>query len=246
MVEKVLEEFNKYTDNFDKKTMEISLKYNHSIAVMNLMGELAFRLNLDKEKIELARVIGLLHDIGRFEQFKEFNSFNDKNVDHAEKGADYLFKDGHIRDYIDNDKYDDIIECAIRNHNKFIISEDLTDDALLFTKMIRDMDKVDIYKQDAINYEFKFDAKEITEEVLMDIKNEKNVEISKRKTKTDATLIVLSFIFDFNFNESYDILVTTDNFDLFLSTIEVSEDSENLFRKVKEICFDKINRGIGD
>ena len=246
MVEKVIEVFNKYTDNFDKKTMEINLKYNHSIAVMNLMGELAFRLNLDKEKIELARVIGLLHDIGRFEQFKEYNSFNDKNIDHAEYGADYLFKEGHIRDFIDNDKYDSIIECAIRNHNKFKISKEIKDEALLFTKMIRDMDKVDIYKQDAINLEFIFDAKEVTGDVLIDLKNEKNIEISKRKTKTDATLIVLSFIFDFNFNESFDILVSTDNFDLFLSTIEVSEDSENLFRKVKEICFDKINRGIGD
>ena len=246
MVEKVIEAFNKYTSNYDKKVMEINLKYNHSFSVMELMGELAFRLDLDKEKIELARVIGLLHDIGRFEQFKKYNSFSDKNVDHADVGADYLFKDGHIRDFIDDDKYDSIIECAIRNHNKLEISNDLSSDELLFTKMIRDMDKVDIYKQDAINYSFQFNASEVTSEVLMDLKEEKNVDIKKRKTKSDATLVVLSFIFDMNFNESYDILVETDNFDLFLSTIEVSEDSENLFKKVKEICFDKINRGMGD
>lgn len=246
MVEKVIEAFNKYTSNYDKKISEISMKYNHSFAVMDLMGELAFRLNLDKEKIEIARVIGLLHDIGRFEQFREFNSFNDKNIDHAEIGADYLFKDGHIRDFIDTNKYDKIIECAIRNHNKREISSDLSGDELLFTKMIRDMDKIDIYKQDAINGSFQFNASEVTPEVLVDLKEEKNIDIKKRKTKTDATLIVLSFIFDINFNESFDILVETDNFDLFLSTVEVSEDSENLFRKVKEICFDKINRGIGE
>ena len=74
----------------------------------------------------------------------------------------------------------------------------------------------------------------------------KNIDIRKRKTNTDSTIIQLSFIFDINFNESYDILVETDNFDLYLSTIEVDPDIENLFRKVKEICFDKINRGIGE
>ena len=67
MIEKVIEEFNKYTSNYDKNDINILVKYNHSFAVMDLITELAFRLNLDKEKMELARVIGLLHDIGRFE-----------------------------------------------------------------------------------------------------------------------------------------------------------------------------------
>ena len=76
MIEKVIEEFNKYTDEYDKSIKQINLKYNHSFSVMDLMGELAFRLDLDKEKIELARVIGLLHDIGRFPQFMKYNSFS--------------------------------------------------------------------------------------------------------------------------------------------------------------------------
>ena len=244
MLEKALEEFNKYTDSFDKKKMEISLKYYHSLAVMDLMGELAYRLDFSKEDILLAKLIGLLHDIGRFEQFKKFESFNDKNLDHAEAGADYLFKENHIRDFIDADKYDSIIEKAIRNHNKFKIESGLDKRELLFSKMIRDMDKVDIYKQIATKYEMEFKADEISEEVLKDFKDEKNVDLRKRKTKSDATLIQMSFIYDFNFNESFDILVSTDNFDLYLSTINVSEDSEKLFRKVKELAFDKINRGV--
>jgi len=101
---------------------------------------------LTKEQMELAKIIGLLHDIGRFEQFKKFGSFSDKNVDHADESCNYLFKDGHIRDFIEDDRYDSIIEKAIRYHNKFRVPK-LSDEELLFTKMIRDMDKVDIYKQ---------------------------------------------------------------------------------------------------
>ena len=244
MLEKVIEEFNKYTDNYDKSNKEIALKYNHSFTVMNLMGELAFRLELSKEQMELAQVIGLLHDIGRFEQVKKYNSFSDSNVDHAEFGADYLFKDGHIRDFITDNKYDNIIEKAIRYHNCLAIPEGLNEEELLFAKMIRDMDKVDIYKQCSVNYEYTFDAKEATEDVLREFKEEKCVDKKYHKTNTDKIIMMLAFIFDINFNESFDILVETDNFDLFLSVIDVLPDSEKLWLKIKELCFDKINRGV--
>ena len=56
--------------------------------------------------------------------------------------------------------------------------------------------------------------------------------------------MMLAFIYDINFDESLDILVETDNFDLFLSTIEVEENSEKLWKKLREISLDKINRGV--
>lgn len=247
MLEKIVDAFNKYYENYDKTEKEISLKYEHSFAVMNLMSELAFRLGLDDEDIKLARVIGLLHDIGRFEQWKNYHTFSDikSGLDHAEYGADYLFKDGHIRDFIDTDKYDSIIEKAIRYHNMLELPvDDLTEKEKLFCQMIRDMDKVDIYKQLAVKYTYKFDAKEVSEKVLMDFKEEKSIDKKDTKTDSDKTLLVLALVFNMRFNESFDILVEEDNFDLFLSTIEVSSDSENLWRKVREVCFDKINRGV--
>ena len=108
------------------------------------------------------------------------------------------------------------------------------------------MDKVDIFKQQAINYDIVFDSKEITTEVLKEFSENKSIDRDIMKSKTDFTLQVLSFVFDINFNESYDILVSTDNFDLYLSMVDVKEDSEKLWKKVREVCFDKINKGIGD
>ena len=244
MLENAIIEFNKYVDNFDRTDKDINLKYNHSLAVMDLMKELAFRLELSKEKIELAGIIGLLHDIGRFIQLNTINSYKDSELDHAIVGADYLFKEKHIRDFIKEDKYDNIIEKAIRNHNKLKIDDDVKEDELLFSKMIRDMDKVDIFKQKAIHYNDIFNAEEISEEVLKLFKDENPISKDLRKTDSDKALLTLSFIFDINFNESYDILVETDNFDLYLSTVEVNQNSEKLWKKIKEICFDKINRGV--
>ena len=212
---------------------------------MNLMGELAFRLNLDSNQIMIARLIGLLHDIGRFEQWKKYKTFSDikSGVDHAEYGADYLFTFNHIRDFIDDNKYDEIIEKAIRNHNKFELPTNLTEEEKMFSKMIRDMDKVDIYKQMAIHYELVFNADEVSEEVLKRFKEEKCIEHKLKKKNSDKIVFDLALIFDINYNESFDILVEEDNFDLFLSVVEVTDGSEKLWKKLKEECFDKINRG---
>lgn len=243
MFNKVCKEFDKYVSNYDLKTKEISLKYHHSYAVSNLMGELAKSLDLNKEDMELAKIIGLLHDIGRFEQWKKYQSFSDNNVDHADESCNYLFKDNHIREFISDNSFDLIIENAIRYHNKLEIPE-LDDRSSLFAKMIRDMDKIDIYKQCAINYNYTFDSEEVNPEVLEYFYKEKTVPQSLRKTKSDSIIIMLCFIYDINFEESFDILVDTDNFDLFLSVINVKTGSEKLWKEIRKLCYDKINRGL--
>ena len=75
--EKCKKVFDEYVNTYDRGEKGINSKYHHSYAVSELMAELAFRLNLSKEEIVLAKVIGLLHDIGRFEQLRKANAFND-------------------------------------------------------------------------------------------------------------------------------------------------------------------------
>lgn len=246
MYEKVKKAFEEYISNYDRNNHLIKSKYYHTYQVVELMAELAFRLGLDDEKIELAKIIGLLHDIGRFEQIRKFNVLDDlqTNTDHAEESCIYLFDNSHIRDFIEEDRYDSIIEKAVRNHNKFEIEKGLTEEELLFSKMIRDMDKVDIYRVTAIDFESSFKASEVSEDVLREFQKGNIIHNEGVKTGSDSTLSTLAFIFDINFNESFDILVEKDNFDLFLSMVEVSEDSQKLWKKIKEICFDKINKGI--
>ena len=246
MYETAKQAFENYMGEFDKNNHLIQSKYHHTYQVVELMAELAFRLNLDREKMELAEIIGLLHDIGRFEQIKKFNLLSDNKThfDHADESCVYLFEEGHIRDFIQDIQYDSILEKAIRNHNKFEIEEGLTQEELFFSKMIRDMDKVDIYRVLAVDFEQVFQASEVTEEALKEFQKEKTICNRLVKSDSDRTLVRLAFIFDMNFNESFDILVEKDNFDLFLSMVEVSEGSEKLWKKLREICFDKINRGI--
>ena len=62
--------FDEYVFKYDMNDPDINYKYHHSYRVMDAMEILAIKLNLPEKDIHLAKVIGLLHDIGRFEQDK--------------------------------------------------------------------------------------------------------------------------------------------------------------------------------
>ena len=138
------QEFIRYTEKYDLNNEHIKGKQEHSIRVMNISRQIAESLKLTPEEIEVATLIGLLHDIARFEQYKKYGTFKDlESIDHGDFGAEILEKD--IRKYIENNKYDEIIIKAVKNHNKFKIEEGLTYEEELFAKIIRDADKLDLF-----------------------------------------------------------------------------------------------------
>ena len=138
--------FKEYLKDYNVKNGSIKLKIKHTYEVAKKSEYIAINLGLDKENIELAKLIALLHDIGRFEQIKQFGEYNNEKLEHAEFGVKILFKDNLIRKYIDDDKYDEIISKAIYNHNKYKIQEGLNEIELLQCKIIRDADKLDNFR----------------------------------------------------------------------------------------------------
>ena len=242
-LDKVVFQFEKYVSSYDHDVEQISLKHEHSYQVMKYMKILACNLNLDDESIKLSQVIGLLHDIGRFEQMRKFSSFSDKNQDHADESCNYLFQKGHIRDFGIDEKYDDIIEFAIRNHNKYELPVGLTKEQELFAKMIRDMDKVDIYNQIKKHYHFTFKEDEISQEALAIFKSGKSIPKEVVKSNTDKVLVYLGFLFDIYFEESFKILIDEKSFDKFLSCIDVLPASEDLWHHLVTLGYKKIKGG---
>ena len=59
--------FKTYVEMFDMNEPMIKLKYNHSLRVKDQCIKIAKSEKLDKKQIELAKLIGLLHDYGRFD-----------------------------------------------------------------------------------------------------------------------------------------------------------------------------------
>ena len=68
------QEFESYLNGYDRENDRIKLKIIHTYGVVKQAEELAERMHLSAEDTDLARLIALLHDIGRFEQLKRYDS----------------------------------------------------------------------------------------------------------------------------------------------------------------------------
>lgn len=236
--------FKEYLKDYDIEDGNIKLKVVHTYEVVNKSQYIAEKLGLDEENIQLAKLIALLHDIGRFEQVKQTRDFLDSTgFDHADYGIEVLFEKNLIRKFIIDDKYDKIIEKAIYNHNKYKIGEGLKEKELLHCQIIRDADKLDnfrvkekenfinifpsLYDSETINYEI------ISPKVYEDFMNHKCILLSDRKTQIDFWICVIAFIFDLNFDVSLEYIKEKRYIDILVDRIEYK--NEDTKQKMEEI-----------
>lgn len=149
--EKLVQAFENYVSNYDLNNPNIYLKYVHTGKVAENCECIAQSLGLSETDCDLAWEIGMLHDIGRFEQLRRFDTFFDNiSIDHAQFGADLLFKGGLMERFDETGENNELIEKAVRYHSLYRIPEELTEREMMFCQVIRDADKVDIYRA---NYE---------------------------------------------------------------------------------------------
>lgn len=251
-LEKAKKEFLKFTEKYNLENEDLKRKQLHSLRVMERSKELAEKLELDEEKKEIAQLIGLLHDIGRFEQYSRNEiHLNEMLLDHSKLGIEILLKDNYIKNYIDDEYYIAIILKAIKNHNKYKIEDDLNKEELLFTKIIRDADKLDILYE-GVNIYWKTEReKKSIENSLINIKVEQQVSAeiqvkkmgNERNDTVDGVLILLSFIFDINFKETLKIIYDENFIDDILKRFdfknEVTKEKISKIRKMLQIFIRK-------
>ena len=202
--------FENYVKDYDIKNGKIALKVHHILRVSTISKDIAISLNLSKEDIELAELIGLLHDIGRFEQVKRYNTFIDKDsINHGEFGVKILFEENLIEKFNVDKKYYKIIRTAILNHNRAQIENGISKKELLHSKIIRDSDKLDIFSiilSDTGQNVYGCDTLEnetFSDEIIKAFKNEHLIDYKKMQTYGDIWIAHIAYVFDFYYKNSY-------------------------------------------
>ena len=84
--------FEEYLNGYDREDEKIKLKIIHTYGVVKSAREIGHRMHLNEEDQQLAELIALLHDIGRFQQLRLYNSFSPDTMDHAAFGVQLLFE----------------------------------------------------------------------------------------------------------------------------------------------------------
>lgn len=130
-----------YTDDSDIQ-LHVRLKEDHTARVCKHMTELAGTLNIDDNQKALANVVALFHDVGRFQQYTQYRTFNDfRSEDHASLGVRIL-QENRVLDALPPDEQI-LVKKAVCYHNGRGIPDDIAK-AVQLARMIRDADKVDI------------------------------------------------------------------------------------------------------
>ena len=144
--QKALDAFAAYAAHYNDQDPKVRLKIDHTYRVAGLCRRIARSLDLPEEEVRLAWLCGLLHDVGRFEQLRRFGTFIDaQSIDHAACGAQVLFEEGHIRDYLDDDSEDELLHQAVALHSVYRLPP-LDERTARFCNILRDADKIDILR----------------------------------------------------------------------------------------------------
>ena len=242
--ERIEEEFNKFIkDKYDFRKPKIKHKFEHTHRVVEKAESIAKDMRLSEEDVFLAKVIALFHDLGRFEQIMEYDSFVDhKTMDHGAYGVKLLFEDGLIREYLEETVYDIIIREAVYNHNKYEIeTQRLSEKELLHVKIIRDADKTDSFylkaELDSLKYaDFTKEELEqslISEKVYEDFMDEKTILYEDVETPADVWFATIAFVFGYYYTSGLKVLKIEDYIEKIKNKVEFK--NEETIAKVKNM-----------
>jgi hypothetical protein len=206
--------FDGYTSHFHSRNPEveknIDLKLQHTRRVCENIIRIAGSLGMQGEDLALAEALALFHDLGRFEQLKDFGSFDDRiTKDHALLGLKLINRCGILSCLPGRER--NLIRKCIWHHNKYQIRISERPEVVLFSRLIRDADKLDILGIVAEHFEIRdqhpnqaldlgmADELLLSEEAISDILQGKMVRIAPLKSLGDMRLMYLSWIFDIHF-----------------------------------------------
>ena len=208
--------FEEYLDGYDREDEKIKLKIIHTYGVVESAREIGQRMHLNEEDQQLAELIALLHDIGRFEQLRLYDSFSPDTMDHAAFGAQLLFEGENpmISRFLEDRQYDEIIRIAIARHSDFKLDGIQDERTLFHAKMIRDADKLDncrvklVDSVEAMIGVQKEQAGEgrISPKVWESCLKKEAVLSQNRVTSVDYWVSYVAQYYDLNFKETWQIM----------------------------------------
>lgn len=192
----------------------LKLKENHTYAVCGEMAYLTERLGIEENDCLTAQTIALFHDVGRFEQFAKYGTYNDtRSENHCALALAELRRHG-VLDELD-ERESKIIQTAVKLHGEKMLPVDLDRDIALFAKLIRDADKIDVYRvliegykkymadPGQFNLEIEFpDEPYYSPHMVEAILKGRLVDYNELRTLNDMKLLQLGWVFDVNFAET--------------------------------------------
>ncbi|WP_454053150.1 HD domain-containing protein [Clostridium sp. Marseille-Q7071] len=245
--------FNEIVDNLVISDLDIKQsigrKVQHTFRVCENVRSIGTSLQLSDNELRIGETIALFHGIGRFEQYIKHRTLVDSVKDHGELGI-LLLENYEVLNFLSKEEKN-IILRSIRYHNKYQLPKDEDERVLLFSKLIRDADKMDNYfihvkyfeeKSDYHNEILKVlpDTGEYSPEVVQAILSNKCPEDDHIKTYNDLKLAYVAWLFDINFNYAIEYIVNNDYIPRLITSLPENEDMDKIFFHINDFIWNKL------
>jgi len=188
----------------------INLKVEHTQRVAENAHQIAEETGWNPGDILTGEALGWLHDVGRFAQFSEYGHFHDAtSVNHGECGSG-IVQEADILSSLSEGTRHCLLE-GIRHHNARTIPVKISEDCLPYLKLIRDADKLDIYRvvlehlqkdgfQELKNMWPHVDLRgPVSPKVLESAQKEKNGATADIQSLADFLLLQISWVYELHY-----------------------------------------------
>ena len=141
--------FDNYVESFlvtdDEGAKNIRLKIEHTRKVCEAMALLSDGEGLSKNESRIASAVALLHDVGRFPQYRRWRTFLDSDSDnHARLAIDVIREENLLAGFDPAEVL--LVEEAVRFHNTLAPPATIQSPTRKYINLIRDADKLDIWR----------------------------------------------------------------------------------------------------
>jgi hypothetical protein len=197
--------------------INISMKDRHTKRVGMNIVDIGNSLNLNADELQFAEAVALLHDVGRFSQYVRYKTFSDaKSEDHAALGVRMIEQQKILSEF--DDVLKKMVLKIVHYHNKKDLPQNITDDCLFFLKLLKDADKLDIYKVTTEHYSMDGTNKNkaldlnlpddpvVSQNVIDDIMCGRTVDFENVKTLIDFKLLQISWMHDIHFSRTKQLI----------------------------------------
>lgn len=214
--------FHRYVDTFQDMEPDdlrnIRLKKVHTLQVMACMDQITAGEGLGDNERLIAAATALLHDVGRFPQYRTWRTFRDSESDnHARLSVEVIRSESLLNQLPSQEQL--LIEEAVRFHNLLILPETCSSPTDLFIRLIRDADKLDIWRvfleyyalpeqerASAVSLGFP-DLPEVSPACLATLAAGHIVRLDQARVLNDFKLLQISWVYDLNFSTTRQLVL---------------------------------------
>lgn len=252
MEQKQLENFRAWFDDYvadfygddDFVNDHLKLKQEHTLRVCKETRYLADELKLTENERRIAEVIALFHDIGRFKQFVKYRTYSDvQSVNHCMLALEVLTETKVLEPVQAKER--ELIEKAIEYHGLKKLPSDLDGECLLFSKLIRDADKLDVfyvateyykhYKKKQQRYSLGLEVSDkpgYSQGHVQAVLHGGQINYSQLRTLNDMKLMQLGWVYDVNFTATLKRIKQRRFLEMLTDFLPETEDIERVKEKI--------------